>query len=104
MTKSKMANRHSPEIRARVVRMVFEHQGSHETQAGAIAAVAPKIDCSPQTSREWVKEAKEDSGMRDGVTTQQRNRIKALEGENRELRQANKILRKGEDHPRLVRG
>lgn len=49
MTKSKMANRYSPEVRARAVRMVFEHQGSYETQAGAIAAIAPKIGCIPQT-------------------------------------------------------
>ena len=55
MTKSKMANRYSPEVRARAVRMVFEHQGSYETQAGAIAAIAPKIGCIPQTLRDWVK-------------------------------------------------
>jgi transposase-like protein len=96
MTKSKMANRYSPEVRARAVRMVFEHQGSYETQAGAIAAIAPKIGCSPQTLREWVKQAEKDSGMRDGVTTEERGRIKALEREVRELRQANEILRKGE--------
>jgi len=96
MTKSKMANRYSPEVRARAVRMVFEYQGSYETQAGAIAAIAPKIGCIPQTLREWVKQAEKDSGMRDGVTTEERDRIKALEREVRELRQANEILRKGE--------
>ena len=69
MTKSKMANRYSPEVRARAVRMVFEHQGSYETQAGAIAAIAPKIGCIPQTLSGWVKQAEKDSGMRDGVTT-----------------------------------
>src|SRR5690554_5189705 len=94
MTKSKMANRYSPEVRARAVRMVFEHQGSYETQAGAIAAIAPKIGCIPQTLRDWVKQAEKDSGMRDGVTTEERDRIKTLERENRELRQANEILRK----------
>ena len=88
MTKSKMANRYSPEVRARAVRMVFEHQGSYETQAGAIAAIAPKIGCIPQTLSGWVKQAEKDSGMRDGVTTEERDRIKALERENRELRQA----------------
>lgn len=93
MTKSKMANRYSPEVRARAVRMVFEHQGSYETQAGAIAAIAPKIGCIPQTLRDWVKQAEKDSGMRDGVTTEERDRIKALEREVRELRQANEILR-----------
>jgi transposase-like protein len=94
MTKSKMANRYSPEVSARAVRMVFEHQGSYETQAGAIAAIAPKIDCVPQTLSGWVKQAEKDSGTRDGVTTKERNRIKTLERENRELRQANEILRK----------
>ncbi len=87
MTKSKMANRYSPEVRARAVRMVFEHQGSYETQAGAIAAIAPKIGCIPQTLSGWVKQAEKDSGMRDGVTTEERDRIKALERENREPRQ-----------------
>ena len=74
--------------------MVFEHQGSYETQAGAIAAIAPKIGCIPQTLSGWVKQAEKDSGMRDGVTTEERERIKTLERENRELRQANEILRK----------
>ena len=73
MTKSKMANRYAPEVRTRAVRMVFEHQGSYETQAAAIAAISPKIGCIPQTLRD---------------------RIKALEREVRELRQANEILRK----------
>lgn len=94
MTKSKMANRFSPEVRARAVRMVFEPQGSCETQAGAIAAIAPKIGCIPQTLRGWVKQAEQDSGMRDGVTPEERDRIQALEREVRELRQANEILRK----------
>jgi len=65
MTKSKMANRYSPEVRARAVPMVFEHQGSYETQAGAIAAIAPKIGCIPQT-------------LRDGVTTEERDRSEPL--------------------------
>lgn len=94
MTKSKMGNRYAPAVRVRAVRMVFEHQGSYETQAAAIAAIAPKIGCIPQTLRGWVTQAEKDSGMRDGVTTEERDRIKALERENRELRQANEILRK----------
>lgn len=57
MTKSRMANRYSPEVRARAVGMVFEHQGSYETQAGAIAAIAPKIGCIPQALRGWVGQA-----------------------------------------------
>ncbi|MBB3988032.1 transposase-like protein [Sagittula marina] len=94
MAKSKMANRYSPELRARAVRMVFEHHGSYETQAGAIAAIAPKIGCIRQALRGWVMQAEKDSGMRNGVTTEERDRIKALEREVRELRQANEILRK----------
>lgn len=94
MTKGKMANRYLPEIIARAVRIVFEHQGSYETQAGAIAAIALKIGRISQTLSEWVKQAEKDSDMRNGVTTEERDRIKALEREVRELRQANKILRK----------
>lgn len=62
MMKSKMANHYSPEVRARAVRTVFEHQGSYKTQAGAIAAIAPKIGYILQTLREWVKQAEKDSG------------------------------------------
>ncbi|MGB5257412.1 MAG: IS3 family transposase [Woeseiaceae bacterium] len=94
MTKSNMANRYSPEVRARAVRMVLEHRGSYETQGAAIAAIAPKIGCIPQTLAIWVRQAEKDSGMRDGVTSDERDRIKVLERENRELRQANEILRK----------
>lgn len=74
--------------------MVFKHQGSYETQADAIASIAPKICCIPEALRVWFKQAEKDSGMRDGVTTGERDRTKALEREVRELRQANEILRK----------
>jgi transposase len=93
-TKSKLPNRYSPDVRARAVQMVFEHQGSYETQVGAIAAIAPKIGCIPQTLSGLIKQAEKDSGMPDGVTTAERDRIKTLKRENRELRQANAILRK----------
>ncbi len=96
VTKSKMANRYSPEVRARAVRRAFEHRGSYETRAGAIAVIAPKFYCIPQTLSGWGKQAEKDSGMRDGVTTVEREWIKSLEREVRELRQANEILRKGE--------
>tara|TARA_R110002124_G_scaffold247778_1_gene412893 strand:+ start:173 stop:439 length:267 start_codon:yes stop_codon:yes gene_type:complete len=66
--------------------MVFEHQGCYETQAGAIAALHPRSAVFPQTLSGWVKQAEKDSGMRDGVTTEERDRIKALEREVRELR------------------
>lgn len=86
MTKSKRANRYSPKVHARAVWMLFDHQGSSETQAGAIAATAPKIGCIPQTLSGRVKQAEKDSGMRDGVTTEERDRIKTLEWEIRGLR------------------
>lgn len=101
MTRSNMANRYSPEVRARAVRMVLDHRGSCGTQGAAIAAIAaiaPKIGCIPQTLGIWVRQAKKDSGMRDGVTSEERDRIKALEREVRELRQANEILRKASAH------
>jgi transposase-like protein len=94
MEKSKTSNRYSPEMRARAVRMVLEHQGSYETQSAAVAAIAPKIGCIPETLRVWVRQAERDSGMRDGVTSAERDRIKDLEREVKQLRQANEILRK----------
>ncbi len=96
MEKSKTSNRYSPEMRARAVRMVREHQGSYETQSAAVAAIAPKIGCIPETLRVWVRQAEKDSGARDGATSAERERIKELEREVRQLRQANEILRKGE--------
>jgi transposase len=94
MEKSKTSNRYSPEMRARAVRMVLEHQGSYETQNAAVAAIAPKIGCIPETLRIWVRHAERDSGVRDGVTSAERDKIKELEREVRQLRQANEILRK----------
>ena len=94
MEKSKTSNRYSPELRARAVRMVLEHQGSYETQSAAVAAIAPKFGCIPETLRVWVRQAEKDSGARDGATSAERDRIKELEREVRQLRQANEILRK----------
>ena len=74
--------------------MVFDNQGSYENQTAEIKAIAPKIGCGPDTLRAWVRRAETDSGRRDGVTTAERDRIKALERENRQLRQANEILKK----------
>jgi transposase len=91
MTKS---TRYSPEVRARAVRMVLEHQGEHASQWVAIGSIAAKIGCAAETLRSWVRQAERDQGLRDGMTTPERDRIKALEREVRELRQANEILRK----------
>ena len=82
---------YSPEVRARAVRMVFEHQGEHGSQYAAIRSIAEKIGCSGETLRHWVRQAERDQGLRAGPMTDERERIKALE---RELRQANDILRK----------
>ena len=85
--------RYSPEVRERAVRMVFEHQGEHDSQWAAMASIAAKIGCTPETLRKWVRQAERDQGLREGLTTSERERLKALERENRELRRANEILR-----------
>ncbi len=88
--------RYSPEVRARAVRMVLEHQSDYPSQWAAIGSIASKIGCAGETLRKWVRQAERDQGLREGTTTEERDRLKALERENRELRQANEILRKGE--------
>jgi len=93
-TKKKTSNKFSSEVRSRAVRMVRDHQGDHASQWSAIASIAAKIGCTGETLRNWVRQAERDSGARPGSTTDERERIKALERENRELRQANEILRK----------
>ena len=93
MTK-KTSNRFSPEVRQRAVRMVLEHGGDHASQWAAIGSIAAKIGCSPATLHEWVKKTEVDSGKRAGLPSDVAEKMKALERENRELRQANEILRK----------
>ena len=85
----------SPEVRERAVRMVIEHRGDHASQWAAIVSIAAKIGCTAQTLHNWVAQAERDQGRRAGSTTDERERIKALERENRELRQANEILAQG---------
>ena len=84
----------SPEVRGRAVRMVFEHRAEYESQWAAIVSIAAKFGCSAQTLHNWVAQAERDVGARAGLSTDERERMKALERENRELRQANEILRK----------
>ena len=86
--------RYSPEIRERAVRMVFEHQAEYDSQWAAMGSIASKIGCTAETLRKWVRRAERDQGLRDGLTTTDRERLKALERENRELKRANEILRK----------
>jgi transposase-like protein len=74
--------------------MVLEHGGDHASQWAAIGSISAKIGCTAETLRKWVRQGERDAGQRPGTTTEERERIKALERENRELRQANEILRK----------
>jgi transposase len=86
--------KYSPEVREQAVRLVFEHQGEHESQWAAIGSIASKIGCTAETLRKWVRQAERDQGIRGGLSSSERERLKALKRENRELKRANEILRK----------
>jgi transposase len=86
--------RYSAEVRERGVRMVLEHQGEYASQWAAIESIAPKLGCTAETLRKWVRQVERDCGQRPGVSSEERQRLKQLERENLELRRANEILRK----------
>ncbi|MET1354554.1 IS3 family transposase [Escherichia coli] len=91
MTKN---TRFSPEVRQRAVRMVLESQDEYDSQRAAICSIAPKTGCTPETLRVWIRQHERDTGGGDGgLTTAERQRLKELERENRELRRSNDILR-----------
>lgn len=86
-------NRYSPEVRERAVRMVQEHESEYSSQWQAMCSIAAKIGCSPDSLRGWYRQTETDQGKRPGTTTDEAERIKALEKENKELRRANEILK-----------
>ena len=86
-------NRYTPEVRRRAVRMVREHRDEYDSEWAAISSIAPKIGCSSETLRTWVRQAEVDVGQRPGLSTDERQRLAELEREVAELRRANEILR-----------
>ena len=91
---NRTSNKFSPEVRERAVRLLLEHKGEYPSEWAAMTSIAAKIGCTGETLRHWVRQAERDQGLRSGPTSEDRERIKALEREVRELRQANEILRK----------
>ena len=87
------AKRYSPEVRERAVRLLFEHEKDYRSRWAAVVSIASKIGCTPETLRAWVRRVEIDTGRRDGMTSEDRARLKALEKENKELRRANEILK-----------
>lgn len=90
----KTQKRYPKEVRERAVRLVLEQQNEHGSQWGAITSIASKIGCTPESLRRWLRLAEVDQGLRVGVTSSERDRVKQLERENRELKRTNEILRK----------
>jgi transposase len=87
-------SKHSPEVRERAVRMVFDQTSEHPSQWAAIRSVGEKLGIRTESLRRWVRQAERDAGQRAGLTTDERARLKQLEKENFELRRANEILKK----------
>jgi len=87
-------SKYPAEVRERAVRLVLEQQAEHGSQWAAMVSIATKMGCNPETLRHWVRQAERDHGQRAGLTSTERDRLKDLERENRELKRANEILRK----------
>ena len=90
----KTSRRYSLKVRERTVHMVLEQQTEHSSQWATIQSIASKLGCTSETLRRWVRQAERDQGLRSGMTSDDRERLKKLERENRELKRANEILRK----------
>ena len=87
-------SKHSPEVRERAVRMVFDHTPEHASQWAALRSVGEKLGIRMESLRRWVRQAERDAGTRPGLTTSEREELKRLQRENAELKRANEILRK----------
>jgi len=87
------STRYPKEVRERAVRLVFEHERQYSSQWAAISSIASKLGMTPETLRKWVRRAETDQGLRPGLTSTERERLKALERENREMRRTNEILK-----------
>ena len=88
-----MVSKFSPEVQERAVRLVADQKKEHSSQWAAICSVAVKIGCTPETLRRWVRQSEKDNGLAAGLTTDERELLKQLQRENRELRRANEILK-----------
>ena len=89
----KTQKRYSPEVQERAVRLLFEHRDEYESEWSALTSIASKIGCTAETLRKWVRRAEREQGLRAGLTSDDRERLKALERENKELKRANEILK-----------
>ena len=94
MTKGNSGNRFSTEVRARAVRLVLENEADYKTRSEYFRSISQKIGCNPDTLRDWVNKQAVETGDREGLTLSERAQMKELQRDNRELRQANDILRK----------